>query len=312
MGRLAFIILTAMTAPLPVAPAMGQALPWPDAAPLPALPEAFARAVNPMIATSHPDMGRVVYTRDLVYGDRADPNIRMDVYQPPAGHNRGPRGAVLFIHGGTDTRSQPKNWGLYQSWGRLVAAHGLVAVTFTHSLSFPQTRIREGAADVAAAFAYVRSNAARFGIDPDRLCLIAFSAGGPMLASYLRNAPPEIRCLAGYYPFMDIRQSPNHQQSEAPETLPLYSNVVRVAGEGHTVPLLLVRAGADEIPTLLDSIDRFAAAALAADYPLTLLNNPGAPHGFENQRDDPRTDEIIRATLRFLSDHLEGDRLVAE
>jgi acetyl esterase/lipase len=297
-----------MVAALLTVPAWAQPLPWADAAPLPNLPTDFANAVNPVVRMSHPDMGRVVYTRDLVYTDRDNPNIRMDIYQPPGSRAGERRPVVLFIHGGTDTRSQPKNWGLYQSWGRLVAAHGLVAVTFTHSLSFPQTRVREGAADVAAAIAFVRANAARFGIDPDRLCLIAFSAGGPTLAPYLRGAPEEIRCLAGYYPFMDIRQSEHHQRSESPETLPLYSNVVRVAGEGRTVPLLLVRAGADEIPTLLDSVDRFVAAALAADYPLTLLNIPGAPHGFENQRDDPRTQEIIRSTLRFLTDHLFEER----
>jgi alpha-beta hydrolase superfamily lysophospholipase len=105
---------------------------------------------------------------------------------------------------------------------------------------------------------------------------------------------------------MDIRQSSYHQQSETPETLPLFSNVVRLEAEGRAVPMLLVRAGADQIPTLNDALDRFAAAALARDYPLTLLNNPGAPHGFENKQDDPRTREVIRATLRFLADHLGG------
>lgn len=286
------------------APVAAQTLPWPDAAPLPALPEPLARAVNPVVTVSRPGMDRVVYARDLAYTDRADPNIRMDIYQPPGGLVGPRRPAVLFIHGGADARARPKDWGIYQSWGRLVAASGFVAVVFNQSLAFPETRVTEGAADVASALAFVRANAARYGIDADRLCLIAFSAGGPLLAPYLRDAPPQIRCLVGYYPFMDIRQSSFHQQAESADTLRRHSNILRLDQPGRAVPLLLVRAGRDEIPTLLDSVDRFAAAALARNHPLTMVNHPEAPHGFDNQLGDAHTREIIETSLRFLADHL--------
>lgn len=291
----------------PTASGTTPALPWPDAAPAPeGLPEEFARKVMRPVVVALPGMDAVDYTPNLRYAADDDPSLLLDVYRPP-GASPGERlPAVLFIHGGTDTRTRPKDWGVFQSWGRLAAVSGLVGVTFTHRLGFPETRVREGAADVAAALRYVSTHAARFGIDPDRVCLFAFSAGGPMLAPYMAGAPPAIRCLVGYYPFMDIRQTEHHGQSETEETRDTYSNILRVGDPGRKTPLLLARAGRDEIPTLLDSIDRFTAAALAADYPLTLANHPQAPHGFDNEVDDARSREIVLETLSFLKHHLLG------
>ena len=53
-----------------------------------------------------------------------------------------------------------------------------------------------------------------------------------------------------------------------------FSDILRLADAGAKTPLYLVRAGNDQIPTLRDSIDRFAAEALKTDYPLTLANHP--------------------------------------
>lgn len=288
----------AMAAPPP--------LPWADAAPAPDIPEEFLELVMPPVVVTRPGMDRVIYHRDIRYTASENPNVLMDIYRPPDSSTDERRGAVLFIHGGTDLRGKPKDWGSYQSWGRLVAASGLVGVTFSHHLGFPETRLEAGATDVTAAIDFVRRNASQYGIDPDRICIAAFSAGGPMLSSYMAAAPENIRCLVGYYPFMDVRQSEHHQKSEQTETIERLSPILKVALPGRKTPMLLVRAGKDQIPTLLDSIDRFAAAALEANYPLTLANHPEAPHGFDNKLDDPRSREIIEQTLEFLSYHLDA------
>lgn len=281
-------------------------LPWKDAAPTPpavaASPE-FEKAVMPPVMVTLPGMDKVRLWREIDYAKSPDPFVRMDVYAPPGPLEK--RGAVLFIHGGVSTKGQAKDWGNYQSWGRLAAASGLVGVTFTQRLGFPQTQINEAASDVAAAIAYVRANASTYGIDPDRICLAAFSAGGPMLAPYMTGAPDHVRCLVSVYTFLDIRQTKEHQAAETPETLNAYSPILKLAGEGRKTPLLVLRAGADKIPTLLDSADRFAAEALKADYPMTLINLPGAPHGFDNKARTPRGEEAILETLAFFKRHME-------
>ncbi|MBL9098236.1 MAG: alpha/beta hydrolase [Alphaproteobacteria bacterium] len=296
--------LTALA--LLAAPANAQSkLPWKDAAPTPpavaASPE-FEKAVMPPVMVTLPGMDRVRLWREIDYAKSPDPFVRMDVYAPPGKLER--RGAVLFIHGGVSTKGQAKDWGIYQSWGRLAAASGLVGVTFTQRLGFPETQINEAASDVAAAIAYVRANAATYGIDPNRICLAAFSAGGPMLSPYMSAAPDHVRCLVSVYTFLDIRQTKEHQAAETPETLNAYSPILKLAGAGRKTPLLILRAGADSIPTLLDSADRFAAEALKADYPMTLINLPGAPHGFDNKAWNARGEEAIIETLAFLKRHL--------
>jgi len=51
----------------------------------------------------------------------------------------------------------------------------------------------------------VRSNADQYHIDKDRVCLIAYSAGGPLLTLAMRGDMLFVRCLVGFYAFMDIQ-----------------------------------------------------------------------------------------------------------
>ena len=69
-------------------------------------------------------------------------------------------------------------------------------------------------------------------------------------------------------------------------------------------PLFLAQGGKDEIPTLLDSVDRFVAEALVRGVPITFMNHPEAPHAFDNQLNDDRTREIVRGAVEFLKWHL--------
>jgi acetyl esterase/lipase len=301
----AFLLLISL---LPLAAARADVkLPWKDAAPTPAAVAAapdFEKAVMPPVMVALPGMGDVRLWRDIDYAKSGDPFVRMDVYAPKQTSAK-KRPAVFFLHGGVSTKGQAKDWGLYQSWGRLAAVSGFVGVTFTHRLGFPQTQINEGAADVAAAIAYVRANAASYGVDPESVCLVAFSAAGPLLSPYMAGAPDHMRCLVSVYTFLDIRQTKEHEAAETPETRNAFSPILKVAAEGRKTPLLVVRAGKDAIPTLLDSIDRFAAEALKADYPVTLINVPGAPHGFDNKAWSPRGEEAVLGVLSFLHTHLE-------
>lgn len=265
----------------------------------------MAELVNRPVVYTVPGMDRVKVRRDLGYKRIDDPYVRMDVYTPPDLPSGETRPAVLFIHGGASTEDQAKDWGVYRAWGRLVAASGLVGVTFTHRLGYPRTRILDGASDVSDAIAYVRDHAAELGVDKDWLCLAAYSAGGPMLAPFLNEPPTYIRCLVAFYTFMDIRQTPEHRASETPETLDRFSPIVQIArNPGRVPPLFLARAGQDQIPTLKDSIDRFVAEALARNILLSFVNHPVGVHGFDNQTNDDRSREIVRGAIEFMKLHL--------
>jgi len=142
----------------------------------------MARKVMMPVVYKVPGMDRVKVVQKLKYTKTDDPNVLMDIYFPPDAAREQKRPAVMFIHGGSKTEYNPKDWGIYTTWGRLVAASGFVGVTFTHSLEYPTKSLEKGAHDVRAAVDYVRANADKYSIDKDRICLIAYSAGGPMLS----------------------------------------------------------------------------------------------------------------------------------
>jgi len=151
---------------------------------------------------------------------------------------------------------------------------------------------------------YVRANADRFNTDKDRICLIAYSAGGPMLSLAMRGDTPFVRCLVGFYAFMDIRQS-DYQKIEKPETVMDFSPITYLRKNANKIPpIFIARAGRDQIPTMNDSIDRFISEALAENIPLNFANHPQGVHGFDNQNDDERSREIIREAIEFIKIHL--------
>ncbi len=269
----------------------------------------FEEIVNMPLVLQKPGTERVKVTTQLRYHQGVDdPNLLMDVYSPldvKAGERRP---VLIFVHGGAGSASRPKDWGIYKGWGRLAGASGLVGVTFTHRLGYPKPLLAESGADVAAAIDYVRSNAAKFGADPDRICLAAYSAGGPLLTLGYDAKRPYIRCLIAVYAFLDVQQSSLHRDNEPAERVKQYSMIEHLGDiRAREIPMLIARAGLDEIPTMNDSIDRFIARAIRENANVTVMNHPAGVHGFDNQNDDDRSREIMEFLLAFASRHLRLD-----
>ena len=251
-------------------------------------------------------MEQVKVISDLNYTGTESKYRKMDVYIPQGLGKSERLPAVILIHGGTSEQYTPKDWGIFTSWGRLLAASGMVAVTFTHRLGFPKTLLNEGASDTNDAINYVRNNADSLNIDKDRICLISFSAGGPLLSMAMREKPSYVRCLVAFYSFMDVQQSEAHRNSETPETVKKFSDITYLTegDAGKIAPLFIARAGQDEVPTMNDSIDRFIREAISKNMAITVMNHPQGSHGFDNRNDDERSREIIQAAIAFMKLHL--------
>jgi acetyl esterase/lipase len=272
--------------------------------PPPEVREAARKVMMPVVyKIAGTDKVKVV--ENLKYAAPSDPNILMDVYLPPNLLKTEKRPVVIFIHGGAKPEYTPKDWGIYTSWGRIIAASGLVGVTFTHRLEYPNKSLENAAHDVTDAIKYVRANADKYNIDKDRICLIAFSAGGPMLTLPMRGEMPFVKCLVGFYAFMDVRQS-DYQKTESAETLRAFSAITYLDKDaGKVPPMFIARAGRDEVPTVNDSIDRFTKEAIAKNIALNFANHPNGIHAFDNQNDDKRSREIIREAIEFIKIQLE-------
>jgi len=150
-----------------------------------------------------------------------------------------------------------------------IADAGMIGVAYAND---------EPIAGVQRALEVVR---AREGVDTTRIALWAASGNAPVALSALRG----IRCAALLYGYMlDIPQT-NYGFAD-PKT--------RFDDIPHDVALFIARAGREHFEGLNESIDRFVAASLARNLPITLVNVPDASHGFDLAGED----------LRFLQSHL--------
>lgn len=253
-----------------------------------------------------PGMDAVRVRRDLVYEKADGVELPADVYLPSGD---GPFPVVLFVHGGfpEGLDISPKSSGQYTSWGRLVAASGMAAVTFNHRLRMGKAgaiHLAEAGSDVRKVIAWVRAGAAGLPLDSQRLAVFAVSAGGPLLTVALPE--PGVRCLVDYYGFLDVRGHDWFVKALAGTPGVTWSLTEELDRGRRVPPIFVARAGLDRVPQMKDTIDRFALRALAANVDLTLVNHPTGLHAFDLQNDDPRSREIIRATLDFLRHHLLG------
>ena len=248
-----------------------------------------------------PGMDQVQVGHDLLYKTVGGNALYANVYAPPG--ERGPDGllpAVLFVG---------RREAQYTSWGKLVAASGLIAVTFDYSPVGYYGHLREPEQDVLDLLEYVRSQGASLGIDANRLGIWAASSQ-PMLGwrMVLRDAPPFIRRLVSYYGALNLEQLLT--EADAPEVWALlreYSLVSYLGLHPQALPpMLIARAGRDHhLPN--QSIDTFVAEALRQNAPIEVMNYPEGRHGFDALDATDRSRQIIRRTLAFLKIHLSEE-----
>lgn len=254
---------------------------------------------------SAPGMERI-HPRSQSYSPAPGVDLPMKVYLPQRSKPGLPP-VVVLIHGGPIApEMSPPDWGVFESYGQLLAASGLAAVTFKHRFFGPEDYERSGA-DVAAALAQLRTRGAALGIDTERIALWGFSGGGSHLAIAFHDPPPYVRCVVSYYAILDLRTAPDGLRAKiAPGVLTSMSPAYLAAqapDADHLPPVLVARAGLDD-DWINAGIDAFVGAAMAKRLTLELLTHPKGKHGFDIFNDDDRTREIIKETLAFLEWHL--------
>jgi acetyl esterase/lipase len=126
-----------------------------------------------------------------------------------------------------------------------------------------------------------------------------------MLSLAMHGDTPYVRCLVGFYAFMDIRQS-DYSRTEKAETLSAFFPITSLKKNASKIPPIFIgRAGRDQVVTMDDLIDRFVGEALPRNIALTFVNHPQGVHSFDNQNDDDRSREIIRSAIAFMQSHLQ-------
>lgn len=126
-----------------------------------------------------PQSTTVTVVSDVSYGRAGVTDLRLDVYEP-AGAAATPRPAVILIHGGGwDSLDKSTMQGM----GQFLARFGFVSFAVDYRLLHgSENRWPAQLDDVQRAVRWIRANAGRYAISPDRIGAFGHSAGAQLAA----------------------------------------------------------------------------------------------------------------------------------
>lgn len=237
-------------------------------------------------------------TPDVVYGHKAGMALTFDVIRP----NEQNGAAVLFMmSGGWFSGWVPPEQfvGPQAPFGlahfRELVDKGYALIIVRHG-SAPQFKVPEAVADVRRAVRYIRWNAAKFGIDANRIGVCGGSAGGHLslmlgtawddgaqdAGDEIERVSDRVAAVVAYFPPVKIDEF-----FELKDRFPALDFDPQLADS--VSPLLFVTP--DDPPTLLvhgdkddlvklDQSQRIHAAFRKAKVPCELVVIEGAGHGF--------------------------------
>ncbi len=248
----------------------------------------------------------IVYTEDTEHEEGTEGTLVFDLYMPPRSEDDARPPVVVLICGYPDPGYErllgcrQKEVASYVSWARLLAVGGLAVVAYANN---------DPVEDLSRLWEFLRGNAGDLGVDASRVAIWACSGSVPLALSWLTGpSGDEVICAALCYGYMFDRDG----ETAVADTAAAYGfaspgGAVKDLSPG--TPLMVVRAGQDEMPGLNASVDGFIEDAMANDLPLALINHPAAPHAFDIHDDSDRTRTVIHQVLEFLGLHLGVDRV---
>jgi acetyl esterase/lipase len=265
-------------------------------------------ATTPVVY-SVPGMSQAIVRSGVVFDNSSATPLALDAYLPRGWRKGERRPAIVFISGAERVR----HWRWFITWGQLAAAHGMVGIVPDKRYPRGFDGTRAGFEDTEKLLAFLKTQGDALGVDPQRICLWTFSAGGRLTAVGLQpdksNGPngPAVRCLVSFYGVLDLSSEISSFSNEAErETLlrrysPVQTLESLVASGGKSPPVFIARAGKD-VPFINNGIDRFTSAALRLNVPITVVNYADGDHGFDGFNDTSQSRAIIAAALRWVQE----------
>jgi acetyl esterase/lipase len=265
-------------------------------------------------------------TPDVVYGHKFGMALTFDVYTPQSEPNGA--GVLFMVSGGWYSRwsaPNPKS-SLFEP----LLEEGFTVFAVRHGSS-PKFSIPEAVEDVRRSVRFIRSNADRFGIDPERLGVYGASAGGHlslMLGTASDEGDPDakdpvlrvsdrVQAVVAWVAPTDL----TIMVWEHPEHLPAYDRFpaleLGLAAAGQHSPLMHVTP--DDAPTLLvvgakDELvpmshsQNIATAFKQQEVATKLVILEEAGHGFAG----PDRNRAMNELVDWFQTHLNGSTVSEE
>lgn len=267
----------------------------------------FARVINPIIMLlllASTAIAQKTYppklpgSEAIPYKTIGDVELKMYLYQPDEHKATDKRAAIVFFFGGGWRSGSPQQ---FEQHCRHLAGRGMVAVTADYRVSSRhEVTAKDCVSDAKSAVRYLRANAERLGIDPDRIVAAGGSAGGHLAACtgvitgfdtegedlsvssvpnamVLFNPALVLAPIEGKPPLDKQRMaSLEARMGVSPEKLSPYHQLT-----GKAPPTIIFHGEADTtVP--FETATKFDAKMRANKNACKLVGFPGEPHGFFN------------------------------
>ncbi len=271
--------------------------------------------------------------KDIPYAGTKNPRQTLDLLLPKTPNGGKPLPVIVNIHGGA-FRSGDKSMGVREV-ADLVESGDYAAASINYRLSGEATWPAQ-IHDVKAAIRWIRANAAKYGLDPDRIGVIGASAGGHLAAMLgtgggvadlegdvgpHRGVSGRVRCVVDQFGPSDLLTMSDypgridHNAPDSPESLLIggaiqaHKDKARAASPITYVtaedPPFLIFHGSEDPLVPFNQSERLAQALKAAGVSCTFVKVTGAGHG------GFRSPEVGRRIRQFLDKHLR-DQSVGE
>ena len=242
----------------------------------------------------------VIWEEGIEYSNPDDQHLQLNLARPKSG--TGPFPAIICIHGGGFRAGKRDG---YDNLCVRLAERGYVAATITYRLA-PKYQFPAAVHDTKAAVRWIRANAKKYQIDPNRIGVTGGSAGGH-LAQFLGvtanvpqfegtgghpNESSAVTCVVNVYGPSDFTQSYG-KSVDAHEVLPLWfggnlesKRALHIQGSPlywvtpNSAPTLCIHGTEDKYVAHEQAVwlvDKLKASAVEAE----LVTLEGAGHGFK-------------------------------
>jgi acetyl esterase/lipase len=250
----------------------------------------------------------IVVERDLTYGTAGGTELKLDLARPK--EESGPYPAIVFLHGeGWRAGSRRQMSHFIEG----VARMGYVGVTVEYRL-VPAARFPAQVEDCKAALGWLRANAEKHRIDPGRIGVVGFSAGGH-LAAMLGVAGEDLQAVVSFFGPTDFTTRDWPPVLEREVIVPFlggtYSEIPAVYERASPVshvtkvsaPFLLFHGSEDELVPV-DQSKRLAERLRSFGVPVRLVVLEGEKHGFS----DAHNQECMKQMMEFLGERLKKSK----